>query len=122
MSDDTRIMTDLQSLDLPYQRRLQSTLTHTDPATLQSLLRDECAVAMRVLKWLDHQSLFTHYYGLIQDLTPNYDINASRSLRFNLWMNCDACLWDAPYKIKSPDAMLWQFALIRLSAYLKTAH
>lgn len=122
MSDDTRIMTVLQSLDLPYQRRLQATLAPTDPITLASLLRDECTVAMRVLNWLDNQTLFTHYYGLICDLTPDYDIIRSRSLRFNVWMNCDAALWDAPYKIKSPDALLWQFALIRLSAYLKTAH
>jgi hypothetical protein len=122
MSDDTSIMTVLQSLDLPYQQRLQSTLSLNDPAVLASLLSDECTVAMRVLHWLDTQSLFIHYYGLIESLTPDYDIIRSRSARFNVWMNCDACLWDHPYKIKSADGLLWQFALIRLSAYLKTAH
>lgn len=81
---------------------------------------DEEMVAKAILQWLDNQTLFVHYYDLIKDLRglDNYDIDGTRSLRFNLWMNSDAALWPVPCRIKSSNDLLWQFGLIRASALL----
>lgn len=80
----------------------------------------EDRIAKAILEWLDAQTLFVHYYDLIKDLRglDNYDIRATRSLRFNLWMNSNACLWATPCQIKSSDDLTWQFAIIRASTLL----
>jgi hypothetical protein len=79
-------------------------------------------IARSILAWLDAQTGCVHYYQMIKDLNglDNYDIQATESLRFNLWMRCDACLWPAPYQIKSSNDLLWQFAIIRASRLLNT--
>ena len=80
----------------------------------------EDRVAKAILEWLDAQTLFVHYYDLIKNLNglDGYDIRSTRSLRFNLWMRCDACMWPAPCQIKSSDDLTWQFAIIRVSRLL----
>ena len=108
MQNDSSDSSDMQSLSFLF------------PFSRDSIL--ELRLAQSILAWLDNQTLFTHYYDLIKNLhgIDGYDINASHSLRFNLWMNANACLWAAPYQVKSSNDLLWQFAIIRLSQRLNS--
>lgn len=83
----------------------------------------EVRIAQCLLQWLDSQTcLYQHYRPMIKELNglDCYDIDATRSLRFNLWMNSDACLWIAPRYVRTSNDLLWQFAIVRLSRYLQT--
>lgn len=87
-------------------------------------LPQEETTAKAILAWLDAQTLYQHYYDLIRDLNglDGYDFDATRSLRFNLWMASNASLWRDPCPIKSSNDLLWQMAIIRLSCRLNTGH
>ena len=84
--------------------------------------RDEEMVANTILAWLRTHPSYDYYTALIADLhgLDCYDIDGTRSLRWNLWRISDACLWPAPYQIKSSNDLLWQFAIIRASVLLNT--
>jgi hypothetical protein len=104
MTDHTMILNAIQTLSLSPSPNLED------------------RVAKAILEWLDAQTLYTHYYDLIKELRglDNYDMWATRSLRFNLWMNSNACMWPAPCQIKSSDDLTWQFAIIRASKLLNS--
>lgn len=89
------------------------------PANLDAMRDLECAVAQRLLAWL--QSAPSHYTELLRALTDEASPlrEEAQRLTFALWDETQAFEWISPKDALTPRDFLWQFACLRAAGLLK---
>jgi hypothetical protein len=115
----------LISPNTDYSRLTWNILTRIgDPGVNEELMLDrECAVARHILDWLNANPAGRRGFRAAITSLPYTclpDTDTTQHLRLHLWHSIDAKRWLPSREASSHDAPLWQFALMRLSAYLHT--
>lgn len=88
----------------------------------QLMLQKECAVAQRIVDWLDDHPQHGYYRDLIKEIPYRdyLELESTSTLHFNLWRMTDASLWLSTREAANHRDHLWQMAVVRTSAYLNT--
>ena len=86
------------------------------------MIDKEYAVAQRILEWLTEYPEYAYYREYIKSVPYRHYLllEQTNTLHFNLWLRTNASVWISPRDAISHTCLLWQFAIIRLSAYLNT--
>lgn len=90
----------------------------------KAMLAMECDVAQKILNALNDHPQAYQIRASIQAV-PYKDFPSpqrTEALRDALWRVTGAAQWIGARNATSPRCLLWQFALVRLSAYLNTGH